>query len=668
MNAKQMFRTLLAGVLVCASAFAQVDSLSIFREEYPRAGYFRIAEFSIRNDYQNRPRGYKQWAERFSDLSGIMGKTEYEELLRDNPHEMIWSWFKRFKETYPEKCVMVHMNGRGRIPNYMVEKFSPGHWLYFEGSDVLNSIPGEKSRSFYDEVWLEVKDVSHFRMDNGARFKTPDDITLVRRNPDGSFDWEYAEYVRLLEIDGKRIHVQRAMFGSKALDFKGGTYYAAPHIMGGPWEKTANMVWYYNLSDKCPRDKDGQTCADILVKEFSDNFKKGGRWETFDGVEFDVMTSIPTTGYHEKRKALGQRADVDLDGVQDDGIFDGIQHFGIGQFNFITRLREAVGPGKIISADGRENGCQRVGNGSFNGVEMEGVPEQRPYGFVTWSTTWNFLRFWNERTCSPKFNYGAFRYNNPDKLSKEELLNCYRLGFAQSVFLDSFLLLGSWTSPAEIPDMREIFGLSKDEPSTGWLGKPVGGVERPVSAERTYGGLEVSEGANSLISSSEEGLKVTPVKREGDFSFRIDGIPYDRPATVEITLAETGVSEYYPSGYNRQLTIVPNGIGKRYMKMLAHIADKPFTYRFYFCDAFDPMTDEDLTFDPKGTGTLDLEFVVSDSDLPVVISDVKVSDAPEILLRRFEKGVVIANLSPEPYHNAEFDVTVPAKDAMFIRK
>ena len=670
MNITRRILALWAVAVPSICGFAQVESLSIFCEEYPRAGYFRIAESSIRAEYQNLPGGYRRWRDRFSDLSGIMGKTEYEELLKDNPYELIYNWFKKFKAEFPDKFVMVHMNGRGRIPNYKIEKFSPGHWLYFEGSDVSNSIPGADSRFFNDEAWLEVDDVSHFRMDNGAKFKTPDDITLVKRKPDGTFDWEHAEYVRLkeIEIEGSRILVQRAMFGSKALEFSGGSYYAAPHIMGGPWGKTANMVWYYNLSDKCPRDRNGNNCADLLVKEFSDNFKKGGRWETFDGVEFDVMTSIPTTGYHEKRKALGQRADVDLDGVQDDGIFDGVQTFGIGNFDFITRLRDAVGPGKIISADGRGDGCQRVGNGSFNGVEMEGVPEQRPYGFVTWSTSYNFLDFWKDRTCSPKFNYGAFRYNNPDKLSMDELLNCYRLAFSQSVFTDSFLLLGSWITPSAIPDIRAIFGLSEKESPIGWLGKPIGPVEKLCPADRVFDSIQAKVGSNSILSITESGVIVSPIKKEGDFSFRLDSIPYGKPITVEVTLEEKGTSDRYPAGYNRQLTIVPNGIQIRYMKMLAAIAEKPFTYRFYFCDSFDPMTDEFLSFDPEGTGKLDLEFVIADADLPVEVSKVHVSDAQEILLRRFEKGAVIANLSPKPYFSEEFNVTVPARDAVFIRQ
>src|SRR5690606_27531304 len=115
--------------------------------------------------------------------------------------------------------VIVHLNGRGRIPNYRIQKFSPGHWLYFEGSDVKTDLPSRDNAGYEKEVWIEVADPDRFRVDNGSKMNTKDDITLVRRNKDGSLDWEHAEYVRLLEKDGNSIKIQRAMFGSKPIKF-----------------------------------------------------------------------------------------------------------------------------------------------------------------------------------------------------------------------------------------------------------------------------------------------------------------------------------------------------------------------------------------------------------------------------------------------------------------
>ena len=681
---------LLFSFFMAVSAFAQLKNLEIFAEDYPKAGYFRVAEFSIRQHYAGHNHRYEEWRDRMSDLSGIMGKTEYEELLTGNPYEQIYDWFCKFKRDYPEKFVMVHLNGRGRIPNYRLEKFSPGHWLYFEGSDVLDNLPSEAEPKYEKETWIRVKNPSCFRMDNGAKFKNPDDITLVRRNSDGTLDWEHAEYVRLLAVDGDRIKISRGMFGSEPLEFVSGETYAAPHIMGGPWGSTSNMVWYYNLSTECPKDKNGKTCADILVEEFSSNFAEGGRWNAFDGVQFDVMTGVPTTGYHERRKALGQRADVDMDGVQDDGIINGVQTFGLGCFDYLKRLREAVGPDKIIAADGREAGCQKAGASVLNGVEMEGVPEQRPYGYVTWSTTYNLLNLWKNLSFSPLFNYAAFRYKTPDKLSESELLNYYRLAFAQSVFTDSFILCNSWTTLKGIPEFGTIF---KDETgaalSPGWLGKPLAGPEYYTDRfpdlltgssglifpenlfDKERSAIKFSTaGMNSIHQVTKKGITVAPLdKNIREFGFILENVPYNNgQAFVEITLNSSGASEIYPEGYTREMTVYSRGAEERYMKMLVTLTDDPFRYRLYFCDSYDYMTDETLSFDRDENGNIDMIFIVKDTDRPMEISGLSIKDAPEVIVRNFEHGTVVANLSGREIELKELKLTVPSKDAVFIKK
>ncbi len=683
--------TLLAlAALLPAAAQKKLDQLEIFRQEYPRAGYFRIAEFVIRTDYKEQYGKYKEWARRMSDLSGIMGKTEYEELLRDNPHEQIYDWFRRFKKDYPEKFVVVHMNGRGRIPNYRIDKFSAAHWLYFEGCDIKTDLPAEGGPGYEKRVWIEVEDPSRFRKDNGMRMNMPDDIVLVRRHADGTFDWNAAEQVRLVAIDGNHIQIDRAMFGTRAIRFDAGKTYAAPHVMGGPWETTRNMVWYYNLSPECPRDRNGKTCADLLVEEFGANFAKGGRWATFDGVQFDVMMSIPTTGYHERRKALGERADCNMDGKQDDGIFNGVESFGLGNYEFLTRLRKAVGPDKILAADGREQGCQKAGNGQLSGVEMEGLPEQRPYGWVTWSTVMNTLDFWKGCTADPKFNYGAFRYNNPDKLPTDVLMRYYRLGFAATCFTDSFILAGSWMHPRDLPELRQVFPLGEDEAITGWLGKPAGEtLHLAASAPDLMGGagnpvgkkaLAVSQTAPYVAADREStfattafnaagNLVVSPAGNREIFGFEVRNVPYpSQGAYLEVTMRSSEASKVYPAGYNRHMHISANGQGERYKIQLSPVGDDWFTYRFYFCNAWDPMTQQDIVFNPGGEKTIALRLILRDADRPVEISKITVHNAPEVVERRFERGTVIANLSNEEYRSAELDVTVPAKDALFIRK
>ena len=664
----------------------KLHDAELFNNSYPRAMYFRVPEFVIRNEYADQPAKYSEWRDRFSDLSGIMGKTEHEELLRHNPHQQIYDWFKRFKQDFPEKIVMVHFNGRGRIPNYNIDKFSPGHWSYFEGSMVNSYLPDNMAIDYTDEIWIEVDDVSKFRMDNGSSKKVKDDITLVRKKKDGNLDWEHAEYVRLLDIGENEIKIKRAMFGSIANEFRSGRTYAAPHIMGGPWGSTANMVWYYNFSTTCPMDKKGKTCTDVLLDELADNFAKGGRWEFFDGVEFDVMTDNPTTGYHENRRKLGQRADTNGDCEQDDGIIDGINVFGLGNFDFITRLRERIGPDKILSADGREKGCQKVGNGSFNGVEMEGVPEQRPYGWATWSTVYNTLNVWKTVSAKPDFNYSAFRYNNPDRYSQDVLFRYYRLAFALSAFTETFVAVNSWTTLQGVPDIKEVFENPEIKTHMGWLGKP---VDAPIYIARNqskYPDLLNGKGksvcfpenlfnvkANSIyIKTDNEYISDSGIMRlipgEGnEMAFKLCSIPYKQNQVyIEFKLRSVKNNPVYPRGYNRIVEIFSEGQSQRFKTMLMPVTQEWNTFRVYFCNTIDELDGSPVNFNITGQDHINLVFKLSETIDPVEVSEITVRSAPEVIVRKFENGYVIANLSASDYYYEPLRINVPSKDALFL--
>lgn len=681
--------------VVLGSSYGQgIKDLDIFKEEYPRAGYFRVSEFVIRRDYKDKPEKYTEWRDRFADLSGIMGKTEYEELLRNNPHNQIRNWFTQYKKDFPNKLVMVHMNGRGRIPNYRIEKFSPGHWVYFEGSDVKTDLPGGQSLDYESEVWIEVSNPDRFRTDNGEKKNVKDDITLVQRKKDGTFDWDNAEYVRLLEKKDNLIKIQRAMFGSKPLRFSKSNTYAAPHMGDGPWGETANMPWHYNFSTNCPKDKKGKTCADILLEELTENFKKGGRWEYFDGVQFDVMMSEPTTGYHPERRKLGERADIDMDGKQDDGIINGLQTYGVGLFDFITRLRNGVGPNKIIAADGRNVGSQQVGNKVLNGIEIEGFPAQRPYGFAHWSTPINLLNFWREVTAEPFFNYSAMRYDNPDKLTEKDLFAHYRLAFAGSVFTNSFILVNSWTTLKGIPDVSEVFGLPKTEKVTGWLGKPAGETVHWAGNQTIYRDLLEGNGTplkaailtvsddtpfffasqdrtNSTVKINEKGnLVLTPAKKDPQFGAFIKNLPYEEEQMfIEFTMRSGKIDTAYPNGYLRSVSIFLNGV--RVPKQLTNIIkinEDWFTYRIYFANTYDTMFQQPIVYNKKGEKKLDIGFVVHDTNGEIELSHIKINNAPEIVYREFQQGNVFANLSSKDFTLSKYNIVIPAKDAVFVKK
>lgn len=679
-------------MIVCSplATVAELADLEIFQPNYPRAGYFRVAEFLIRENYAGKEDQYVAWRDQFSDLSGIMGKVESEELLRENPHEQIRDWFKRYKQDFPEKFVMVHFNGRGRIPTYRMDRFFAGHWLYFEGADVGNDLPAGK-----EDIWIEVSDVRRFKLDNGRKEKSPDDITLVKRNRDGSLDWNYAEYVRLLEIGKGRIKVRRAMFGSRALEFKAGSTYAAPHIMSGPWEQTRNMVWYGNFSTACPRDAQGRTYADVLLEELAENFAPGGRWETFDGVQFDVMESEPHTGYHPSRTKKWV-ADCNGDGKQDNGVFDGIQTYGLGCFNFVARLRDAIGPEKIIAADGRRPNSQKSGDFSLNGIEMEGFPEQEPYGFVAWSGPYNLLNQWKNTTRNPQFNYAAFRYNKWNQLTQPDFFRYYRLAVAATCFTDSFLLANSWTARDIAPHLNELFEGVEGRP-VGWLGKPLdnavhlasrspdvmAGRGNPFSSaalkKRDTDTPWIDAGGRrqggELSINSKKHLVVMPENGSDVAAFTVRNVPYENEeAFIELRLRSIGTPEGYPEGYARWIQAFGNRQPERYKIQYGYCGEEWMTYRYYFANTHNLIANEPIVYNPDGEERIDVEFRIWGRNAPVEIEYITVHDAPEVVYRPFEKGLVVANLSARP---VEFDlsvdprfgatgtVVVPAKDAVF---
>lgn len=686
-----------AGLIAATLSSSALDNLEILDGNYPRAGYFRVAENTIRDEYDGVEESYEEWRDLFSDLSGIMGKTEYEELVKNNPYEQILDWFQRYKQDFPNKYVVVHFNGRGRVPNYRLGEYFAGHWLHFEGCDVLSDLPAESDSSWEEEVWVQVEDTSCFKLDNGRQNNRPDDVTLVRRNPDGSLDWSYAEEVRLQDIDteGGRILIKRSMFNTTSLSFSSTNTYAAAHIMGGPWGDTFNMVWYGNFSTECPRDAQGRTYADVLCDELAGNFEPGGRWALFDGVEFDVMQGEPGTGYHPSHRAEGHLADVDGDGIQDDGIVDGVQSYGLGVYEFLHDLRDAVGTNRIIAADGRAANAQKVGGGVLNGVEMEGMPAQEPTGFVDWSTPLNMLDFWKPETQTPRFNYGAVRYNKARELSEEELFRYYRLSLAAASFTDGFIMAMSSTTNRLTPALDLTIG--REGSAIGWLGAPTG--ERVHLASQSADELQergnpvspdifLSDNPDmpwlkpnpsnfpaAMQINASGNLEVAPAGTEESFQFKIKNVPYSNEEVfIEMRIRSKGAIPGYPADYNRYITAQVDGITTKAKTLSAYFNSEWQVFRFYFANTVDLVEDTDVVFNPSGEDRLDIEFTVWGPSTPVEISRVTVHDAPEVVYRSFERGAIVANLSES---SVDFDlseaspylsgiVSVPSKDALFL--
>lgn len=550
--------------LVAASALADSTPLSrdparlpLLQPNYPRAFFFRASEAAARKPGVD----YAAWDAEFSRLMGIMGKCLDEEVLRTEAQNP--GIFSRFKQQHPEQAVLLHFNGNSRDPRYHTEPYFPGHWIYRKAVRILSDIPAAPG-----ETAIQVEDASDFQV-AGGRYKTSaDDIALFGVTADGKHDWHRCEQVQLTAVDLKTntIRVRRGCYGSQPLAFQAGKSRAAAHQCEGPWGKTSNLLWYYNFATHCPRDARGRTCADLLVDDLAQWFGPSGKLAAFDGLEFDVM-------FHETH------GDTDGDGEVDDGIINGLNHYGIGMIGFARKLRERMGDRFIIQGDGALGPggirSQRA-SGWLNGIESEGFPNLNDWAMEDWSGGLNRHAFWAANGRPPAFSYINHKWTQPvpgkpgEQQNPDVPLARHRLAFAGAVFTDAAIcysyvpkrgndrLLGIWD---------ELIGGTLQKP--GWLGKPLGApvhlatatpdlLRRPGDplaslAQRIGGDVAVQ-------TPGPDGLRISALTAAApEFSFSVRGIPTSgEDLVVQLTLA-AAPRQGYPQEMARLVHLTASG-------------------------------------------------------------------------------------------------------------
>ncbi len=450
-----------AGPCPAGEATGRLDRLQVLGEDYPQAFFFRAAEGRAAN-----PRvSFEQWEATFSRLMGLQGKALDEEVPGRGRRNA--EFFTRFKKAHPRGLVLLHYNGNARDPRFEREPFFAGHWLYYEGARVLSDVPAEAG-----ETTLRVDHPERFAMNMGRYRDRNDDVGLCALGADGRPDWHRSEQVRLVAVDRKAgtIRVERGAYGTEPRAFAAGQAWAAAHATEGPWPRRGHLMWFYNYSTHCPKDADGRPCWQVHADDLARRFAPGGALAAFDGVEFDVL-------FHTRG---GPRADADADGRADGGRIDGVSTYGLGVIRFLERLRERLGPDRLITADGHHANHQR-GFGIVNGIESEGWPDLRDRKITDWSGGLNRHRFWADRGAPPVFNYVNHKFveptgdpGRPDR-RPEVPWSTHRLVFAAAVMTDSAICY-SYAPPKE---KGESFGIWDElvqgrDRRVGWLGRPKG--------------------------------------------------------------------------------------------------------------------------------------------------------------------------------------------------
>ncbi len=611
------------------------EALPIAKNAHPRAYFFRAAEV-----FASDPEiTYEEWVKTFGRLLGIQGKALNEEKLAMS--KKVLPFFQRFKRENPDQMVLLHYNGNARDPRHDLGEYFAGHWIYFNGCRILADVPAEAG-----ETEIRVEDAGLFKMNVGRQKDKHEDIGLCLLDENGKPDWRRSEQVELVGVDAARntIRVKRGSFGTTPMAFPAGKAYAAAHLHEGPWGENNNLMWFYNFSTACPRDKRGRTASDVLLADLVHRFSPGGELELFDGVEFDVMWYL--NRYHPDARnpeASGRGLDVDADGKIDQGRLDGKEAYGIGVVEFLRALRARFPPGKILMADGAFEGSQR-GFHLLNGIESEGWPALFDPELRDWAGGLNRHFFWRDNARPPVFNYINHKFKTDRLPGGVVPMPTHRLVFAVAAFTDSALcyMAQPERSPDEFMALWDEFVMGTEN-RLQWLGEPVGPPAR--LAERSP---DLLQGAGKPMSEalvkrlrgdgvefSVEGGALKIVSRDpaaAETRFTLSGVPCNGPDLYLAFDARADVMRGYPREVARMIHARLAGANERPFWTFANQTD--FHSAFYF---------------PKVTAqTVEVEFRIEGAE-PLYLANLSVHAHPDAIYREFEHGAVFANPGFGPY-------------------
>lgn len=650
-NRKRYIIFFLASFLSYFSVCAQIEKGSqlsqlriLKKDQNPVVYFFRDAEQVGRQPSTT----WDEWYPAYSALMGVEGKAVPEEVTTGD-FEQVRQYFNHLKELHPDQALILHLCGRARDPHFATEPFFAGHWAYYSGATIEGDLPAE-----IGTFEIKVSNIGQFKnyIANKQR-KRIEDVGLCKLDESGRPDWSYSEQVRLLEVnyDKGTIKIERACYGTVPKAFKAGQSYAASHVYEGPGGSVSNNLrWYYNHATVCPKDKAGKQASDVLAKQIASWFRPGGMLEKFDGLEFDVLHHVSVPNVSD-----GRDIDFDADGKPDGGMFEGYPTYGIGVVHFLKTLRKLMGEEKLIMADNDRWFHQRS-TGILNGTEHEKFPTGGDdAAFEDWAGGINRLSFWNINSRKPVFNYIK------SKPSDDRMADI-RLAFAAAVIHDAGI---SMTIPGGRKELgKGVFVWDElrkgQENELGWLGKGLEPAKRLATEEvNLLAGVDLRDkikAANCLVEfdgttmtlsrkSEDQGFMYL---RMGDFGCKgkdmfvaatvkaepMRGYPAEF-ARIMYVDAAGGLRTSYDGELITDYVLMQNKTFERVLKNMSQMNEKTFRAGFYFREFKNPA---ELTFNFEGNE-------------PVTLSDIAVYAAPDVIVRKFEGGLVIANPS-------EHEVTV----------
>lgn len=640
----------------------------------PETVYFRYAEGSLRKTNYT-----EKWAKRWSKLDGIIVKGLEEEV--GNITESAIPKLSYYREQYPKKLMMLHINGGGRNPTFNLKDFDASHFLYYQGTKNLSGIPYSEN-----DTVIKVKDTSNFKLKSGRGKRGVDDLVMTALTSKGKPDWQRYEYLTLKAVnhDDSTITVSRARFGTRPLFLPKNKAYIAVHVGSGPWLKGSNQkVWTYNWSSTAPLGPSGNTLAAILSKELAGYVNQGGDFSMMNGIAFDVLTDRRGN----KKRGRTVKMDFNGDGKGNSILTSGVNTWSVGVIDFLSQLREQLEPSKIITSDGHKTDHQR-GFGILNGIESEAWPDHYDLEVNHWSDGINRHKYWEMVSREPKFSYVKIEHYYDKKHNIVKLApNIQRLIIAGTLFSDAVISPANTNLTSKHDNWPEI--TAGDAKQYHWLGEPKGGLVRvgehiPVldlSGAILLSALEnASTGLNMKL--ADKGLELTTKNRNLEFALPISNDNHTGNMFIELTASAEPLAEY-PENRARLMQVSTSVNPKR--KLMTWLGKESFEAIFYF---------DQVEKHKSGAESKSVKFSVEGGE-SVTIESIKVFYESAFGYREYDKGLVIANPSyqarevdlakyfseacfqklrskrfPDVYNGqrVEILIKVPPKDAVFLQK
>ncbi len=636
-----------------AAPAAAGSALEIVNSGFPRAFVFRQSEVLA------NLRSYEEWEAGFLPLGGILGKVLQEERT-DTVAARNAAYFAQFKSRNPGKLVLAHVNGQACLADFVGPGWWPGFWLYRVGATLtapLSSADGSAT----------VSDPSLFSLNRDVFGDQWADLAISSVDGGGRPNFAAFEYVHLTDINptSSTLTITRGEHGTVATDFAAGSY-VAQIANGGRWSAGDDYVLLYNLSTVAPRAPDGRTAVDALVDILAQRITGSGDLAAIDGIELDAFSPTP-----DKRAGV----DANLDTIRDDGIVDGVDAYELGATEYVRRLREMLGTGRILLHDGGK--LQRSSTQLVNGIEEEGFPSTTDYDIEGWSEALNILAFWSVNGAAPQVGYPMFKFRYP--LAQPVSFPRFRLALAAALFTDSAFtfydepgggsLIGiapgtpdTGQFPNRFTIWDELVAGRKDKP--GWLGRPAGPALHLAEQEDDLLGGEGAAVSDSFLASlSGKGVRFRRrgpssapyllVRASGgtqDIAFDWTGVQSpENDVVLAFDIFAEALPDYSPGVPRRlQVTAFSDQVSEGFEQAVL-VGASWFHVVLSFRDA--------------GPGSVRFSFSI-DGPEALRLRAMRAHVGPDATCRMFRHGAVFANPSSISY---SFDVATLAPGRRFTR-